>query len=192
MSRVTRRSRRDGVRAVPALVAVMLIAACREPAPASSSPAPAATDSAPAAAPPWRVTARGIGALRVGMTMAETAAALGAPVAASATPAECAYVTPPGAPDGVKLMTLGGRVARVDVTSAGVRTEEGAQVGDSEMRVRELYPRAVASPHKYTDGRYLTVIGDASHRLVFETDGERVTRYRSGRLPEVEWVEGCG
>ena len=29
------------------------------------------------------------------------------------------------------------------------------------------------------------------YRLVFETDGERVTRYRAGRLPEVEWVEGC-
>jgi hypothetical protein len=26
---------------------------------------------------------------------------------------------------------------------------------------------------------------------VFETDGQRVTNYRVGRKPEVQWVEGC-
>jgi hypothetical protein len=29
-------------------------------------------------------------------------------------------------------------------------------------------------------------------RIVFETDGQRVTRFRAGRLPAVQYVEGCG
>jgi hypothetical protein len=31
----------------------------------------------------------------------------------------------------------------------------------------------------------------AGKEIVFETDGKRVTMFRAGRLPEVEWVEGC-
>jgi hypothetical protein len=58
--------------------------------------------------------------------------------------------------------------------------------------VRELHTGVVESPHKYTDGHYLTLAPDGAHRLVFETDGGHVTRYRGGRMPEVEWVEGCG
>jgi hypothetical protein len=40
----------------------------------------------------------------------------------------------------------------------------------------------------------MTVAGDsasAGKALVFETDGNRVTMFRGGRLPEVKWVEGC-
>jgi hypothetical protein len=33
---------------------------------------------------------------------------------------------------------------------------------------------------------------DAVNRIVFETDGSKVTEYRSGRTPEVEQVERCG
>ena len=32
---------------------------------------------------------------------------------------------------------------------------------------------------------------DSAYRLIFETDGQRVTEYRAGLLPAVEWVEGC-
>jgi hypothetical protein len=31
-----------------------------------------------------------------------------------------------------------------------------------------------------------------NNRIVFETDGKKVVKYRSGRLPAVEYVEGCG
>jgi hypothetical protein len=33
---------------------------------------------------------------------------------------------------------------------------------------------------------------DSTRRIVFETETGRVTRFRTGRLPEVEWVERCG
>jgi hypothetical protein len=34
--------------------------------------------------------------------------------------------------------------------------------------------------------------GGGNNRIVFETDGKKVVKYRSGRLPAVEYVEGCG
>ena len=44
-------------------------------------------------------------------------------------------------------------------------------------------------------GQYLVLApgeGGDSLRLVFETDGRLVTRYRTGLLPAAEYVEGCG
>ena len=55
--------------------------------------------------------------------------------------------------------------------------------------------RVTVEPHKYTDGHYLVVRpsapADSAFRLIFETDGTRVTRFRSGLQPQVAWIEGC-
>ena len=168
----------------------------------SAAPSAAVPNSAPNSAPDTStdsaaVTERGLGPLRVGMTIAEATAALGGAlvVPANADTSGCDYVQWRGAPPGVMVMVDEHRVARVDVDSAGVATAAGARVGDSEERVKGLYPgRVVVSPHKYEDGNYLTVTPDASdttYAIVFETSKGRVTRYRAGRRPQVEYVEGC-
>lgn len=45
------------------------------------------------------------------------------------------------------------------------------------------------------NGKYLTFVPkdatDKNYRLIFETSKNRVTRFRSGKLPEVEYIEGC-
>jgi hypothetical protein len=92
-------------------------------------------------------------------------------------------------------MLLDDVVARIDVDSAGIQTAEGAQVGDTEARIVELYRGRVASlPHKYLkDGHNLIVRQPptVTSRYVFETDGKKVLRYRVGRAPAVDLVEGC-
>jgi hypothetical protein len=93
-------------------------------------------------------------------------------------------------------MFVDGTLARVQVDTSTASTAAGVGVGDSEPRVRQVYGARVRTmPHKYTDGHYLVVPRgtgqDSVFRLVFETDGRRVTRLRGGRFPEVEWVEGC-
>ena len=163
--------------------------------------AAAATDSAAASGvaddpTTWRVTPAGIGPVRAGMRFADAAPLLGVAPAAGTGNEACAYVRPANGPAGVSVMVRGGEVARVQVDSGAVRTVEGAGIGDSEARIDSIYHgRVTVGPHKYTEGaHYLTVkpAGDESaFRLLFETDGRRVTRYRAGRLPEVEWVEGC-
>ena len=144
------------------------------------------------------VTEHGIGPLRAGMTLPEASAALGGAlvVPPGADTAACGYVRWRGGPPGVRLMVANGRVVRVDVDTAGVRTAAGAGIGDTEGEVQRLYAGHVTvSPHKYTDGHYLTVTpnaADTSFAIVFETSGGKVTRFRAGRRPHVEYVEGCG
>jgi hypothetical protein len=145
----------------------------------------------------WDVTVYGIGALRAGMTLddARTALAVSIPEPDSAS-RECAEVPIASAPGRLFLMVIEGRVVRVDVLDSAIATVEGARVGDSEQRIDSLFRgRVTIQPHKYTDGHYLVVTpsepADSTVQLVFETDGARVTRYRSGLLPQVAWVEGC-
>lgn len=139
----------------------------------------------------WTATPGQIGPVRIGMTAMEAETALGAPF----TPAdagECSYRRSSALPTGVMLMQVNGVIVRADVTAAGVSTTEGLGVGSTAAQVREIHgARLTVTPHKYTEGQYLTLAPDAEHRIVFETDGQHVTRYRVGRLPEVEWVEGC-
>lgn len=143
------------------------------------------------------VDAEGIGPVRTGTTLPQLSALLGEEVRAAYADVEvCDYVRPRALPPGVSLMVLSDTVARIDVDATGVKTVEGAAVGDSEQRVLELYKgRIHVEPHKYTgpEGHYLVVTppGDTLHRIIFETDGKVVTRYRAGPRPAVEYVEGC-
>lgn len=198
--------------ALAALLA--LSAACggddADPPPAKSA---AAADSSPGAAmhhghgestadTTLTLRADGMGPMRVGMTTAQARASLGHfkliafnPAAAPDSMA-CGYARSARFPEGVRVMVEGARVVRVEVDSGTVATAEGARIGDSEARIQQLYPgRVTVSPHKYTDGHYLTVRpaepSDTTHLLVFETDGSSVLRFRGGQKPHVEYVEGC-
>ena len=141
---------------------------------------------------------RGLGPVRVGMTLAEASAAAGRRVVAKpGSSGECGYADPEGGPEGVSFMVVSSRIARVDVNGGPVKTLSGASVGDTETQVQSRYAdRLQASPHKYVPaGRYLTLVpsdaADAGFRLIFETDGTKVTRFRVGKQPEVSYVEGC-
>jgi hypothetical protein len=109
----------------------------------------------------------------------------------------CAYVVPPGVPSGMQFMVENARIVRVDVEATGIRTDRGAEVGMTEATIRDLYPEGlVLQPHKYDSaGHYLIHVpiepADSLHRVVFETDGRRVLRYRAGLRPAVDYVEGC-
>ncbi|HEX7048786.1 MAG TPA: hypothetical protein VF188_01140 [Longimicrobiales bacterium] len=153
--------------------------------------------SAPASFDPsWVVTADGLGPIRIGMSTEEVARALGGAVDVPDEPGGCDYILPPTWPQGVAVMMVDGSVARVDVWEGGTATAEGARIGSTEDEIQALYPgRVEVRPHKYTEGHYLIVTPPgptgAERRIVFETDGRAVERYRAGALPAVEWVEGC-
>jgi hypothetical protein len=157
---------------------------------------PADTSRAPSHRPTdMTVTENGIGPIHAGMTVAQANAAIGGGFAApKGGTSGCTYAVLTKAPRGLWVMLQDGRVARVEVRSGSIATSTGAHLGDSEARIKQLYPGVATTPHKYvTGGRYLTVTGsDPANRIVFETDGSKVTTFRSGRTPEVENVEGCG
>ncbi|HEV8124529.1 MAG TPA: hypothetical protein VGP80_09815 [Gemmatimonadales bacterium] len=146
----------------------------------------------------WQVSIRGYGPIQAGMTLAQAAEAGKRPLTAiNPGSEECDYVRFEGdSSRGIQFMVVQGRIARVDVHDTTISTSHGIRIGDSEATVQEKYAeRVTVSPHKYGDGHYLVVApatpADSGHEIVFETEGARVTTYRSGRVPEVEYVEGC-
>ncbi|MEH1870216.1 hypothetical protein [Nostoc sp.] len=140
----------------------------------------------------------GVGRVRVGMTVSQAAKAAGTKLVGDAPNNNCYYVKPQNQPKNLSFMVTKGRISRVDVRqNTQITTPKGAKIGDTEAQIKSLYPGQIkVTPHKYVqDGHYLTFIpkdsANQNYRVVFETDGKRVTQFRSGKLPEVEFVEGC-
>jgi hypothetical protein len=140
----------------------------------------------------------GLGQIQIGMDLSD-AVNMGLLNENPTMKKACDFVYPAvgaGIPDGVAVMIVNGKVARIDIDTGSVTTEDGAKIGDTEDRLKSIYNgdlQVVA--HKYIEGgHYMTVLGDsasAGKAIVFETDGKTVTSFRSGRLPEVKWIEGC-
>jgi hypothetical protein len=180
-----------------ALTLSAALAACDSRTP---QPATAAADAASSTSPASTPTAgpAGYGAITIGMTPPEANTAMALDLRA-ANPGEetepCYYVMPGGDFEAdPAFMVSEGRIARVDVDKPGIATAEGAQVGDSEARIMELYRGAEVTPHKYGDegDHYVTVLdADRGRALVFETWDGSVKMIRAGKLPEAEWIEGC-
>lgn len=140
----------------------------------------------------------GIGTVRVGMTVSQAAKAAGTKLVGDSPNDNCYYVKPQNEPKNISFMVTKGRISRVDVRqNTQITTLKGAKIGDTEAQIKSLYPEQIqVTPHKYVQGgHYLTFIpkdrADQNYRVVFETDGKFVTQFRSGKLPEVEFVEGC-
>ncbi|GET41326.1 hypothetical protein [Microseira wollei] len=152
----------------------------------------------------------GIGPVRVGMTIAEAERSARTRFVSNGRLDNCYHIRPQRGPQGLEFMVKSphqegpinrevDRIVRVEVVSGGITTVRGAKIGDTEERIKSLYPGQIrVTTHEYTGhkgGHYLTFIPkderDRNYRLVFETLNNRVTIFRSGRLPEVEYVEGC-
>jgi hypothetical protein len=152
-----------------------------------------------------KLAINGIGPIRVGMTVDEASKAGGIRLIRSGSGGideyQCSYVQPKGEPKGIAFMVTKGRIARVDISSKRITTLSGARIGDNENRILSLYPGQIkATPHPYVsrppeNGKYLTFVPkdavDKNYRIIFETSKNRVDRFRSGKLPEVEYIEGC-
>ena len=143
----------------------------------------------------------GMGPVRVGMTLGQASRAAkrlitlaGPPIGAVGS---CSYAQPQGGPEGVWFMISGDLVARIDVTTTAIATAAGARVGMDEATVKGLYPGMKVEPAKYVEGGHTLVYeppggaGPATG-IIFDTDGTKVVTIRSGREPELSYVEGCG
>ncbi len=150
------------------------------------------------------VTPTGIGPVSFGMTIKQAERAGGVRlVGLGDTFGGCSYVVPAGwklrtgdlLVDPVAFMVKGGRIARVDVQAGRTPTSAGARIGSTEPQVRQAYPGRVTVGRNLYGTRLLTVVpanpAQASHRIVFASDGQKVMYFMAGRLPEVNAPEGC-
>lgn len=203
--------------AILAAAASALLAACTAEPPASTDAAPVAMDQPamdvpPATAPAAPASAEeadadagdarydGYGPLRFGMSAEAMRAAWKTPLKGEPGPdgpGGCHHLSPGGlpSPSHPAFMLDGGRFVRYGTTSDTLVAPGGGRVGMTEDEIRQRHPGAVTEqPHKYGEGKYLR-IRDASGTggvLLFETDARgKVSQWRVGLPPQVDYVEGC-
>ena len=144
------------------------------------------------------VTPTGYCGVKFGMTREDAAQAFPMPLESfgnEGTEApECYMVFPQSRSKDLTFMIVSGRVARIDVYAPGIKADDGNHVGSSEADILQSYgDRASMSPNKYDKTKHDIVVTTAPNsRFVFQTDGTKVLNYRSGVLPAVAFVEGCG
>lgn len=198
------------------IAAALSLAGCKPEAPAPDAASPAAeapaadaaasvpetaTPAIPETAPPSDTQASftGYGDMKLGSTVDEAKAAWGGEL--NGKPSEgstCYYLTPKWVkkPSDFSFMAEDGKFVRYDVGTDKEAAPGGGKVGMTTEELQKLYSNALqSSPHKYVEGgRYLSVAasGVAPSKLVFETDAAgKVTAWRVGLTPQVDYVEGC-
>ena len=141
------------------------------------------------------LTFDGLGPVRIGMTMAQASRALGVPVTREEGFDDniCYYSTPSRGFKDIAFMMAGTKIVRIDVGDRPFATDKGVTVGDTAAKVKRLYRGMfTTSKHAYVEGQYIEVRKPGSrNRIVFETEGNRVTRFRVGLPEPVRYIEGC-
>ena len=188
---------------------VVIAAACGDVAPNAEQPAaetPAESTVASVAGSPaprfthakriaWPVSFESAGPLRPGMSLAQAVIAMEGDLWTPDTQARCLYFYAARAP-GMNFVFLDRHLVRIEVDSGTAATVERVKIGATEEEVQAAYPdHVIVTDAAYSGGHFLTVSApdsaDTVRKLVFETDGKRVIRFRTGLRPAVDWIEGC-
>jgi hypothetical protein len=153
---------------------------------------------------PTILTPSGLCVVRLGMSVTEVQTALGAQLAPMAPGSEAAcWMTrrADGRAPQVFYMVQNDTITRIDIntaasagTPADVKTAAGIGVGATEADVAQAYGKsAKVMPSKYdAHGHTITVEpGAGKSALVFEASDGKVTTFRAGLHPAVDYVEGC-
>jgi hypothetical protein len=181
-------------------------------APSTTAPIPttaATTTTTMAPAKPAEDVLRtdGLGALELGMSVADAVAtgAVGDPSASITESMDvmgvaCGFGYPVGAgPDGpwsaqFADLSEGGApvLIRLDVTSADVKTPEGLGVGSRPGEIRAAYPTSGSMQEGEYSGFNLTVpIGGGGYLFTFDEPDGQATAVAAGTAEGLSLVEGC-
>lgn len=170
----------------------MLLAVVPAPAPAPATVAPSASDA---------VGFEGFGDAAWGADEQAMHDAWGAGL--EAMPADllegCRYLLPRARPSdgyGMAFMLEGQRLVRIDVDSTHAVAPGGGRIGMAADQIMRLHGDAVeVQNHRYVQGgHYLRIPDPAGGQavLLFETDAAgRVTQWRIGVPPQLDYLEGC-
>ncbi|WP_286070199.1 hypothetical protein [Stenotrophomonas sp. 57] len=167
---------------------------------ASRSPADPRTDS-PARLDGYAGATLGAGIAEVRSGFGTPLQGLGTDAAGKPLPADdsndgCYFLRPQDAED-PRLMIEARKLVRYDVRSAAITAPGGGKVGMTLGELQVLYPeRADVGPDKYDDkAQHLRVRpaqeGAAVIDFALGADG-RVSAWRVGKTPQVDYAEGCG
>ncbi len=140
----------------------------------------------------------GYGEVKFGIAAADMDAAWGGELneMGKGENASCYFMTPAWVKNSAEFnfMIVDGKFVRYGTESTKFVAPGGGKVGMTTAEIQSLYPdRIEVQPHKYSDGKYLRIKDAATGTaLLFETDtAGKVTEWRVGMPPQVDYVEGC-
>ncbi len=142
----------------------------------------------------------GIGSVKINMTVAEASGVAGTPIVSSRQNPNrvCDYYKPANGPEGVTFMVTQGRIATVEIETNKITTVHGIKVDDTESLIKSTYPGQIQVSRlpNSEKGKAWVVqpssFADKDLRLVFvSTNGKTVNRMIAGKVPEVNYAEGC-
>ncbi len=168
------------------------------PAAVASTDADVATQSPvdPRSDSPARLD--GFGPVTLGSSVEDVRAGWGEPLKGEVPDEFCHYLRPQDEPPaGPWLMIEGHKLVRYDVRGTGIVAPGGGKVGMVLAELQALYPdRADLGPDKYDETvKHLRVMPAVEGQAVidFTVDAEgKVSAWRVGLVPQVDYVEGCG
>jgi hypothetical protein len=149
------------------------------------------------------VTLKGLGPVKLGMSISEAEKALGTMLSSrdEGFDEQCWYSFAKDDSDPITSYILNGtKIVRIDVLNPNglgvhIKTDSGFGIGSSEDEIRKYYGTALErKKHPYigNDGSYLKVSSlETQSVLLFETDNGVVTSLRIGFEPHVDYIEGC-
>ncbi len=148
-----------------------------------------------------RLSINGLGPVKINMTVAEASGVAGTPIVPfKPNPNRvCDYYKPANGPEGVTFMVSSGRIATVEIETNKIVTNYGVKIDDSESLIKSVYPAGQIQTARLANsekGKSWTVqpssFAEKNLRLVFvSTNGKTVTRMIAGKVPEVNYIEGC-
>ena len=88
----------------------------------------------------------------------------------------------------VWFMVIKDAIATIEVSrNYSLHTANGAQVGQSIDEVKAIYAKNLVTK----DNTLVYTPAKKKFRIVFETERGHIIGYRVGRLPEVDYANGC-
>lgn len=136
----------------------------------------------------------GYGDLRFGMTASEAQQAAHMALHRSAENGICYFLTPASTQDNapVAFMIEADKFVRYDVAGGSASAPGGGKPGMSAEQIEQLYPRQTREGPSTPGGRSIRVKGGAGVAIVFEIGADgRVSRWRVGQVPQVDYAHGC-
>ena len=140
----------------------------------------------------------GLGPMTIGMHLNDVERATGMEVDVSSDfSPQCRYGQLAGGPQDLLLMFSRRVLVRIDIgAESAIETDTGIGVGDPISKVEDAYGDGLQSePHPYLGDRGSYLIFDPEPEegllMIFETNRNRVTSFRSGFDEQVRYIEGC-
>jgi hypothetical protein len=170
--------------------------------------------SVPANAADQILTPRGLGSVKIGMTVAQAEKALGAKLKPldktdGVSVESCWETHRTDNPDpAVSYMVWYGKIVRIAIdrydkeenweTVPPFATDKGIRIGSADAHVREAYGKSLSvRPHPEANDEnddtmvVMTVLTNRRSGIAFETGSKKVSTFRAGLAKAIRMTEGC-